>query len=174
MCLHRECEYCPCPCPCPWPTHPTTHPGLSPQAMDEDQEGEAVEWRKVFEEDREFNQGEGAGLRVRPACKGVFAACVDGGTSGAATGYNRTLIAGTGAHPTCAYVSFRVHEALCSHTSVLVHTQASLPSASGTNSCKRGSSTSSEAHPNSSTQSRSSTCSGQDVTVKGRGRMHAA
>ncbi|KAI3438406.1 hypothetical protein D9Q98_000838 [Chlorella vulgaris] len=28
------------------------------QAMDEDQEGEAVEWRKVFEEDREFNQGE--------------------------------------------------------------------------------------------------------------------
>jgi hypothetical protein len=32
--------------------------------MDEDQEGEAVEWRKVFEEDREFNQGEGAGLRV--------------------------------------------------------------------------------------------------------------
>ncbi|KAL4448019.1 hypothetical protein ABPG75_005238 [Micractinium tetrahymenae] len=28
------------------------------QAMDEDQEGDMVEWRKVFEEDREFNQGE--------------------------------------------------------------------------------------------------------------------
>ena len=28
--------------------------------MDEDQEGEAIEWKKVFEEDREFNQG-GAG-----------------------------------------------------------------------------------------------------------------
>lgn len=27
------------------------------QALDEDQEGEAVEWAKVFEEDREFNQG---------------------------------------------------------------------------------------------------------------------
>ncbi|KAI7835772.1 hypothetical protein COHA_010350 [Chlorella ohadii] len=28
------------------------------QAVDEDQEGDRVEWRKVFEEDREFNQGE--------------------------------------------------------------------------------------------------------------------
>ena len=27
------------------------------QALDEDQQGEAVEWRRVFEEDREFNQG---------------------------------------------------------------------------------------------------------------------
>lgn len=27
------------------------------QAVDEDQEGDRVEWRKVFEEDREFNQG---------------------------------------------------------------------------------------------------------------------
>ena len=27
------------------------------QAMDEDQDGETVEWKKVFEEDREFNQG---------------------------------------------------------------------------------------------------------------------
>ncbi|KAL4444954.1 hypothetical protein ABPG77_004004 [Micractinium sp. CCAP 211/92] len=28
------------------------------QAIDEDQEGDVVEWKKVFEEDREFNQGE--------------------------------------------------------------------------------------------------------------------
>ena len=27
------------------------------QALDEDQEGDDVEWKKVFEEDREFNQG---------------------------------------------------------------------------------------------------------------------
>jgi hypothetical protein len=27
------------------------------QAMDEDQDGDTVEWKKVFEEDREFNQG---------------------------------------------------------------------------------------------------------------------
>ena len=33
-----------------------THPACL-QAMDEDQEGDTVEWRKVFEEDREFNQG---------------------------------------------------------------------------------------------------------------------
>lgn len=25
--------------------------------MDEDQDGEKVEWKKVFEEDREYNQG---------------------------------------------------------------------------------------------------------------------
>jgi hypothetical protein len=28
------------------------------QALDQDQGGDAVEWRKIFEEDREYNQGE--------------------------------------------------------------------------------------------------------------------
>jgi hypothetical protein len=36
------------------------------QALEEDQGGPTAEWRKVFEEDREFNQGEpGGGLGGR-------------------------------------------------------------------------------------------------------------
>jgi len=38
---------------------------LQPQAMDEDQDGDKVEWKKVFEEDREYNQG---GYSCKPRC----------------------------------------------------------------------------------------------------------
>ena len=54
------------------------HPPPCCQAMDEDQEGSHVEWTKVFEEDREFNQGGrsrgGDGGRPSHANAGMHAA----------------------------------------------------------------------------------------------------